>query len=179
MNKFKSIFLLAILASFVMFSSCKKDEEKDYGSFTYNGTEYSFSGGFLQYWGQSVDTVGHGFDLILYTKGASVTSVTGYHMPTGGGEALTFYVYSTSKDGISSGQYTYTAGWDKMAGTFDWGDIMLDLNSTDYTSFEDGSITVTWANNSYEINFNLIDVNGKALGGNYKGSLTYYDVSDL
>jgi hypothetical protein len=176
MRTLKTIVLLAISASMLLLASCNKDDDKkDYGQFTYDGTEYSFEGGFMENYGQATDSSGYNIDLTVYTSGVSVQEVLGWPIPTGDGKAIYLQMYSSQSDGFPTGTYLFSNDWNDAPFTFDYGFVINNPNEMEYIDFEDGTVTITKDGSNYEIDFNLTDVNGKGVTGTYKGTLKYYE----
>ncbi|MCF8372307.1 MAG: hypothetical protein K9H64_11835 [Bacteroidales bacterium] len=179
MKTLKTLILLVIAGTFLVFSSCKKDDDKsDPGKFTYDGTEYSLKGGFLEYFGPNSANDGYNLDLTFYTPEITVQEVLGFPYATGNGKVIYFWMYSSHSDGLATGNYVFDALSTEAAGTFVSGYLDTDPNNGVFVDFESGVVNVTRDGNNYEIDFDVIDIDGKNISGTFKGTLKYYDESE-
>lgn len=181
MKTLKTLILVAIAGSFLLVTSCKKDDDnKSTNILKYDNTEYTLKSGYLENYGQ--DSIGAAFnvDLTMYTaevtvheSGGAVDSISGT------GQVIYFEIFTSTADGIASGDYVYDAMETGANGTFDYGIFSSDISTFEAVDIEDGVVHVVKDGNTYDITIVATDVLGKNISGAYKGALTYYNYAGM
>lgn len=148
-----------------------KEIEEIENAFTYLGTEYPLSQGLVVYHGDTTDNGAYKLDFYLASPEINFESSTGT------GECVYFEILSNSSTTISSGQYNFNETEETFS--FDSARVFIDYNVATREGTEidivNGSITVDNTDNSYIIDFECKDSNGKKIIGNYTGTLQYAD----
>lgn len=174
------IFILSIL-----FIGCDNDDDENSDGTTltsnyieYLGTQYELTDGFLDYYGLLADTLdAYNFDLYLYS-GFTISS--GYFYGTG--HLFVVEIFSSDSTDLAVSEYGYDSDGTGDADTYDYGEMYLNYNITNYTGtltyITDGAITVTANGDEYEIDISCTDINGNSITGNYTGSLDLYDETE-
>lgn len=168
----KSLFVLLVLASTLVFSSCSKDDDDDKGtssSFTYDGTTYSLDKGFLLDVGPNLNG-SYDFDVILVSEGVSA-GLRGF---SGNGEGIYFDLNTSSDMDLVDGTYNYAT--DRAPFTFvDGTSAVLDYDFEKEEGEEvfvnGGAVNVKVDGDTYEFEFNLETPDGKTIQGTYRGKL--------
>jgi len=169
----RTIALLTLIS--IVYTSCSKKEEepapKTTNFFTVDGKEYSLSEGItIEYGGDA--TTGYNFDLIVFSSGLEADIIN--ETFTGEGEFMYFELWSTSATGLAAGTYTIAPSATPNACTSNT--IYIKYNSTTELSENEyegssGTITIAVDGTTYSIDFDLSIIGGKALTGNYTGTL--------
>ena len=172
------IFLLCIAIT-----GCKKDKnDTKKNVLKVDGTEYDISKGFLQYYGGNGSV--YNIDLNLISSGITVHETLGLPDSASGiGHAIYFEMYTSSIDKLALGDYTYNFS-SQAAGSFDYADYILNWNLSQqhnptFIEITSGTVKVIKSGAEYELSFSGTDKNNKTISGYYKGSLTYYDQSQV
>lgn len=181
--KIERKILTIILLSLIIFTGCKKDKKESTVNnyIRYDGTTYAIDKGYLENWGKWSLEGDNNLDLTLVSNGISVVEVGGeIDEYIGEGNAIIFYMYSTSTTRLDDGNYVYDEDATEEAGTFEWANVVINYNIEDEEGdvdqyIVDGTVTVTKTGDVYEISFNLTDEDGKTVTGYFKGTLKYYD----
>jgi hypothetical protein len=179
----KKIFkpLIAILLLILFVAGCKKDKKETVNNqFTYNGTEFILSQGFLENYGKSAANEGNNIDLSLLSSTFTIHEKNGeVDSVSGTGDALYFEIFTSLPDKLDIRDYTYDGTESYAAGTFDYGMIGMGFNmETELGSaflITGGKVSVTSVGSDYEISINCTTSNGKTITGYYKGPLKYYN----
>jgi len=152
-----------------------KEIEKNENAFTYLGTEYPLSQGLVVYHGNTTDNGAYKLDFFLASPEINFESSTGT------GECVYFEILSNSSTTISSGQYNFNETEETFS--FDSARVFIDYNVATREGTEidivNGSITVDYTDNSYIIDFECKDSNGKKIIGNYTGTLQYQEIVEV
>jgi hypothetical protein len=177
-NLFRPFIAVLLLTLFI--AGCKKDkEETSNNQFSYNGTVFNLSQGFLENYGKS-GTEGYNIDLSLLSSGFTIHNKSGeVDSVTGMGNALYFEIFTSHADKLDVRDYIYDATESGADGTFDYGMIGMGFNmETELGSafqITGGKLSVTSVGSEYEITFTGTTSNNKAITGYYKGPLKYYN----
>jgi hypothetical protein len=157
--------ILAVLAIGITFASCKKDE-KDGGSFKYDGTTYETSHGYLS---NPEDNL---FVVILCSPDLTFSETDQDFL--GSGEVLVMVLGNLeSTTSMSTGNYIYpyTTETKIFVGAMAAFEI-VNGSTTNMIAWNDGDATVelTKSENSYKLDYDVV-MNSFHLTGTYKGSL--------
>lgn len=152
MKNLFTIFMLAMLAMAVTFTSCEKDEDDDEtaGQALVDGNKATFDKGYLEYYGDYGND-GYNWDLTL------LSSSINFDTETGNGDMIYFETF-TSTAAYNGGTFAYANTY--AANTFDYAWIIINGNwgegtADHYYVATGGSLNVTPSGNNYEITFNL------------------------
>lgn len=183
MKKATNIILATFILSILFMVGCKKDSDSPSYKMNYDGTDYSLSQGFLENFGKWTDEMDYNMGIVLLSSGFTVHEANGeLDSLSGIGHGITFDLYTTSSNKIDIGVYTYESNDTGQAGTFGYGDGVINYNSAteDGTEFDiaAGKLTIVQNGDTYELNFECTADNGKHVTGYFKGSLKYFDMSD-
>ncbi len=178
----KTLIKLSVLLLILATTGCKKDKDDDKSPanyFTYDGTTYELSQGFLENYGQWELDEGFNLDVTMVSKGLTAVE-TGGELTTfsGTGDAVVFEMYSTSAGELVAGDYVY--GEDSFdPGTFEFGALMIGFTGPDQFGegvyFTGGTVNVKKSGSQYEISFDCTAPSGKKATGYFKGNLKYYN----
>lgn len=180
----QAIYVLAIC---LLFASCKKSSVTPANvlknAITYNNTEYSLNSGILEYYGKLQGT-GLNIDLTIISSGLTPVVVNGaVDSITGTGNGINFEIFTTNATSLDVGDYTYDASKSGAPGTFDFANSILNFNTQTQQGIDldinAGKVTVIKTGAEYELSFNCTAMDGKSVTGYYKGSLQYYDNSNV
>lgn len=168
----KSLFVLLVVGSALVFGSCSKDDDDDSStssSFTYDGKTYPLDKGFLLDLGPNLDG-SHDFDAYLVSEDIEA-GLLGF---TGMGDGVYLDLNSSSDMDLVAGTYEFAA--DRAPFTIVSGSgAILDYNFTVDEGEEifanGGSVVVKVNGDSYELEFNLETADGKNIQGSFKGAL--------
>ncbi len=172
--------MILLAAMIVAFAGCKKDSNDNPvndGQFTYAGTSYSLSQGFLGGYGP-VGNNTYGIEVILLSSGLQIIETSGIpDSVTGKGDVFMMDMYSVSENAIEPGEYTFADSG--AAGTFEYSMVLIGYDATtDEADIEDdvvgGTVTVTKDGDIYGFSFNMSTMLGKTITGSYTGSLKFY-----
>jgi hypothetical protein len=165
------IFVLSIL-----FTGCKKDDEKPEANyFTMNAdTSYALSWSAMYYYGTG-DWSDYVYDISLCSGGISTDETDTW---SGSGDYFQLEVASSSTTGITSGNYTFQLFSVLTANHFDqYSNWSTGWNSgtVDGAFLASGTLViVNKGNNKYEFTLNGTDVDGNTVKMHYNGSIDYY-----
>lgn len=170
-------------AMIVFVAGCKKDSNDpvNSGQFTYAGTSYNLSQGFLAGYG-SVGNNSYGITTVLMSSGFQVFEINGIpDSVSGQGEVFIAAIYSSTENAIEPGVYSFAELG--TAGTFEYSGVLIGYDAeTDEAEIEDevagGTITVTKKGDIYGFSFNMTTVLGSTLKGDYSGNLKFYSDID-
>jgi hypothetical protein len=171
---------IAVLLISLFIAGCKKDKnETANNQFSYNGTVFNLSQGFLENYGKS-GTEGYNIDLTLLSSSFTIHDKSGeVDSVSGTGDALYFEIFTSHADKLDVKDYTYDAAESGADGTFDQGEIGMGFNMETLTgsafNITGGKVSVTSVGTEYEITINCTASNGKSFTGYYKGPLKYYN----
>jgi hypothetical protein len=166
----KALFVLLTLGAFVFITpGCKKDNnDEPKNEFTYDGSKYSLSKGFIKDFGSN----GNGtfdWDVYLTTDGVTVSG----GLLTGVGNLIYLDLNGMSSTGIESGTYTWSATRENF--TIVGATMGIDFNFVSlqgtYESGTSGTATVTQDGTETKIEFSLTFTNGNTVSGQWKGTL--------
>ncbi len=181
--KIERKILTIILLGLIIFAGCKKDKKESTlnNYLKYEGTMYPISKGYLENWGKWSDEGDNNLDLTLVSDGINVVEVGGeIDEWTGTGNGIRFWMYSTSSTRLDDGNYVYDELITEQAGTFEWGEFVVNYSMENEEGdvdqyIEGGTVTVEKSGDIYEITINCTDEDGIAVTGYFKGTLKYYD----
>jgi hypothetical protein len=165
------IFVLGLL-----FTGCKKDDEKPEANyFTMNAdTSYALSWGAMYYFGTG-DWSDYGYNIFLCSEGMSADETDTW---SGSGDYIKLEIASSSTTGIPSGTYTFQLFSVLAANHFDqfsqwvtgWNASILDA-----AYLASGTLVVVNKGDvNYEFTLNGTDVDGNTVKLHYNGSIDYY-----
>ncbi len=172
--------MILMAAMIVVFAGCKKDSNDDpvnSGQFTYSGTSYGLSQGFLGGYGP-VGNNTYGIEVVLLSSGLHIIETNGIPDSVNGkGDVFAIDMYSVSENSIEPGEYTF--GDLGTAGTFEYAMVLIGYDATtDEADIEDdvvgGTVTVTKDGDNYGFSFNMSTMLGKTITGDYSGYLKFY-----
>jgi hypothetical protein len=182
--KLKNLSIILIAALFLVFAGCKKDSDNDpatTGQFTYAGTSYALSQGFLGGYGE-VGINSYGIEVVLMSSGLQVIETNGIaDSISGTGDIFVMDLYSAAENTIEPGEYSYAESG--IAGTFEYSIVLIGYDAaTEEVEVEDevvgGTVTVTKDGDTYGFSFNLTTMLGKTITGDYSGSMKFYSGID-
>jgi hypothetical protein len=181
--KYKFLTMILVAVMIVVVAGCKKDSNDpvNSGQFTYSGTSYSLSQGFLGGYG-SVGDNSYGIDIVLLSSGLQVYEISGIpDSVSGKGEVFMVAMYSSTENAIEPGVYAFNDLG--TAGTFEYSMVLIGYDAaTDEAAIEDevagGTVTVTKEGDIYGFSFNMTTMLGKTLTGDYSGNLKFYSDID-
>lgn len=170
------IFLL-----FIGITGCKKDKNDTKKNFLkVDGTEYDISKVLLTNYGGASSV--YNMELDFFSSGITIHEVNGIPDSISGiGHAIYFDMFSSSADKLALGDYTYN-NTSQAAGSFDYAGYVLNWNISQQPPFIEitsGNVKAIKSGAEYELSFSGTDQNNKTISGYYKGSLTYYDASQV
>lgn len=167
----KIFIILAVLP--LVFSGCKKDEDdskKD--QVVYDGDSYELTKGYIHDF-TSLKVAAPGYEFAIFLASDDV-NMPGYNPPTGTGNWVGFWLYSTSDTEVANGPYSY-AHPTTSAFTF-WGEVMLEssymMKSIPNTDIASGTLTIHVNGDTYEVEFEGTIEGGDEVEIYYKGELT-------
>ncbi|PZD79001.1 hypothetical protein [Mesonia sp. K7] len=161
MNLIKKITLVCFLA--IAAIACSNDDDNGSSKkneFTYDGTSYELSLGYLEDFGEFSEGV-YNFDIYLLSSNAE--------------NGMYFEMFTDNQNKLEVG--TYTLSNSGNANTFSSSsEIGINLNSENekYYEITEGTVEIL-SNDTYKIEFEGT-ANGKAFSGYYKGSLNSGDI---
>lgn len=171
--------LIGLTVIIILPFQCMKDNSTQKNSITYQNQVYNIDKGVLEFYGK-IRGNGNNIDLTLLSSSLTIHETNGLiDSISGTGNGVNFEMFTTGTTALQVGDYTFASDSSGNAGTFDYGNVILNYNTTtnqgtnqDITG---GAISVKSAGAVYEITFNCTLKNGNGLTGYYKGPLKYYD----
>jgi hypothetical protein len=171
--------LIGLTVIIILPFQCMKDNSTQKNSITYQNQVYNIDKGVLEFYGK-IRGNGNNIDLTLLSSSLTIHETNGLiDSISGTGNGVNFEMFTTGTTALQVGDYTFDNDSSGNAGTFDYGNVILNYNTTtnqgtnqDITG---GAISVKSAGAVYEITFNCTLKNGNGLTGYYKGPLKYYD----
>lgn len=178
-----STLIIGVLILSIFLAGCKKDENTPKSQFTYDGIEYELSQGVMENFGQWGNNMNYNMEIVLLSSGFTTHESNGeIDSLSGTGHGIIFDLFTTDANKPAVGDYNYDAQGTGQAGTFAYGDAVINWNTQTETGTEfeinGGKLTVVQSGDTYELNFSCTTDTGKTITGYYKGSLKYYDLSD-
>ncbi len=178
----KSLKALILLLSIgLFFTSCHRNNPQPKpqpNQFTYKGNDYELSSLYvMEYQGQN-STGGYDFDLAFFSPGFTVyEGKNDIDSITGSGPVMVIELSSKTQNFPSPRTYhvvTNSSSGDQT-GTISFGDMYLDYDAatddgTDYL-IDGGTMDISGSMSYVEIKFSLVDENGNAVTGYYKGAV--------
>lgn len=173
--------LFILLAASLFFASCKQDNSKPANHFTYKSSDYNLSSFYMMEVPSQNSAGAYGFELIFLSNGFTVyEGLNDIDSISGSGSVL--YVVLASATASFPGEVTYQVDTSYMdnfnnctAGTVAMGavDPNLDIDSDDGPRYYivGGTMDISGSLDNVNIKFNLIDENGDAITGTYKGAV--------
>jgi hypothetical protein len=173
MKQFKLSLSIVMALFAIVFLSCKKDETAKASTITYNGVEYDLTKGYIINLGATVKAAPAVYGFAVFLASSGITMET-YAPPTGTGNALGIWLYSSSQTDIAPGTYTY--GNTVEALKINEGFVMLEssysaLKSLPQANIVSGTLVVAVNEAEYEFTFTGTITGGAAVSAYYKGTL--------
>jgi len=158
---------------------CLKESSTTKNSITYQNQAYNIDKGVLEYYGK-IHGTGNNIDMTLLSSSLVIHETNNLiDSIYGTGNGIYFEMFTTGTTVLDAGDYTFDKDSTGNAGTFDYGNVILNYNTEtnqginqDITS---GTVSVLRADTNYVITFNCTLKNGSGITGYYKGPLKYYD----
>ena len=181
----KIVFALGLAALTMV--ACKKDEPaastpaKTGGSFTYDGTSYELSQGFLAAYG--ADSGVFNFDIDLFSSGVIMHESNGLlDSITGMGHELYLELWTSSSTSLQPGTYNVDTTGFFANKIITYADVSMngDFRSEPevYDQIISGTATITSATaNSVSFTFSGMTALGKTITASFSGNLALYDYS--
>lgn len=97
---------------------------------------------------------------------------------SGEGQGLYFEMFTSNETSLDDG--TYTFNMNPALGTWDYGDYNLDLTNEaedSWIEINSGTVSIDKTGSNYNISWDLVDVDGVSIRGNFSGGLNYCDYS--
>ena len=142
--------------------------------FLYEGKEYSLSKGFFDFSDESELSGAFLVDLGLYSSGINYDSIEDEF--SGKGDGIIFGFYSSAKNELNSGTYTFDSSESGEVNTFDTGafivGIDIEVENDDIPESQyiiSGTVKVNKTGEIYEFDMDCTLKNGKKVTGYYKG----------
>jgi hypothetical protein len=177
----KNLFqlLLGIIAINFFLIQCNKDNTTKKNSINYQNQVYNLDKGVLEYYG-NIHGSGNNLDLTLLSSGLVIHETNNLiDSISGTGNGIYFEMFTTGTASLTVGDYTFDSDSTGNAGTFDYGNVILNYNTeTNQGINQDitgGVISIKSSGLTYEITFNCTLKNGNGITGYYKGPLIYYN----
>ena len=169
------ILVLAVAAMVFVFASCDNGGGNGgVGSFTYDGTTYQLSHGWVEYSGTGNGP--HSFDIALFSSDINwdPTTDTG----TGTGEAIWIHLYSSTSP-IAEGTYTFAIAPPYIPNIFVDFWVMINYNAEtdvgDLYITEAGTVTITEVgDSSISLDFDVTLDDGNTATGTWTGDVISY-----
>lgn len=169
--------IVAVLMLAVVFTGCKKDDDKTKENTIKIGeTVIAIKGGALINYGEGSYHDGFNLDLNLYGEGITITEIAPGVRDIDG-EGFRFYceMFSESASKLSDGIYAFNDTSDVFpVSTFDFGDYSFTNGYTGWTEYEEGTIKVKKSGDNYELIINCVDEDENEITGYYNGPLQYF-----
>jgi hypothetical protein len=178
--------LFALMIAGVLFTACNKDEDDDKddpkpvaSAIQYNGQSYEIKHAILENYGEWNPGV-YQLDLTLLNDGFTIHTSNGeIDSLSGTGSAIYFELFTTQSNALDNITYTLDTVNIGAAGTFDYGDILINFNMETWEGLwiemSEGTLVVAKSGDTYEFTVNVKDAAGKTLTASYKGSVDYYN----
>jgi len=180
MNKVIPILIVIILLAM---TGCKKDNENSNSNnnnfsstnyFEYDGQTYNLNKGFFIEYGPYTKNDVYEFDVYMYA------GMTIYNPDSviGSGNVIGFCIYSPEID-IKPGTYDYSIEYGEPF-TYCFGHFQLKfISSQDWIEVKNGSVIISiGSNNTFDVSFECISVNGKNVKGRYVGKPVFFDATN-
>jgi hypothetical protein len=171
--KNRLIGCLIALAIFAFITpSCNKDDDPKKSQIIYDGEGYELTKGYIVNFNLVLKAAPASYEFAVFLASDGVT-MSGYNPPSGTGNWMGFWLYSSSPTEIVPG--TYNFGSSEAVNTFD-GEVMLEssymmklLPNTDIIS---GTLEIDVDSDEYTFTFEGTITGGDAVTAYYKGELT-------
>jgi hypothetical protein len=173
MKQFKLSLSIVMAVFAIVILSCKKDKTTKDSTITYNGVAYELTKGYIVNLGTPTKAAPAVYEFAVFLTSSGITMET-YAPPTGTGNAMGFWLYSSSQTDIVPGTYTYGNALEAL--TLKEGFVMLEssyspLKSLSETSIESGTLVVAVNGAEYEFTFTGTITGGAAVSAYFKGTL--------
>ncbi len=179
MKKIFQLLLGLTAINFFLIQCLKDNNTTSQNSITYQNQVYNIDKGVLENYGK-IHNTGNNLDLTLLSSGLVIHETDNLiDSISGTGNGINFEMFTTGSAALSVGDYTFDEDSTGNPGTFDYGNVILNYNTTTNQGINQeitaGVISVKSAGTIYEITFNCTLNNGRGITGYYKGTLKYYD----
>lgn len=146
----------------------------------YDGQEYYLDKGIIEFYGQYNESpASYNFDVTLYSSGIDFDG----EEPTGQGHAIYWEMFSSSATDLVPGTYSFDVNETYNANTFDFGIAVFNFDMTNQIGNEvpvtGGTVIIEKSGSTYTITADCNVAGNKKVTGYYKGSLTFYDYSEM
>jgi hypothetical protein len=179
MKKYAVLILFLSILTLILVG-CKKDEEEPKkNAVSFNGVEYDLSFGTLENFGKDPLDPAYNVDLTLYSSGFTLPASGNLDLLTGAGEIIYFELFTSGSTALDSRDYVFDATASGNNGTFDYSILGVNFNASFYDGdlyeITQGKISVDKSGDEYEITIDCKEASGKAITGDFKGKLYYYN----
>ncbi|GLB48588.1 hypothetical protein [Neptunitalea lumnitzerae] len=169
-NLFTKGLALTLMASIVLFTSCKDDDNSSNtpeagGTLTVGTTTVDLESALLTPYGPYTAT---SYNIDLELASVEIDEETLEPIMDGSPIAdLYLEVFTDNAATLSEGIYTYSLTGDAF--TFDYGDVTFDVMGEDFMNVNAGTLTILRDGNTYEITFEGTTADGTNVSAYYKG----------
>ena len=182
----KRLFTLLSGICFLGFltAGCEKDSEDpirtDDNYQRIGNSEFGLGAGMLENYGRRSEN-SFEVDLTLVSPNIVIPQVASDPV-TGSGQAIVFYMLSSSPTVLTNGTYGYLQDASYPHSKFFYGEYTLNFDSESdtpplWTEITSGDITVSRSGENYDITFRCKDINDQDITGHYQGPLSYFNYS--
>jgi hypothetical protein len=170
--------VIAVIMLAVVFTGCKKDDDKKTANTIQIGdTVITITGGALINYGEGGYHEGYNLDLNLFGEGVTISEIVpGVRDIDGAGFRFYCEMFSDSSSMLVDGTYAFdNTSSVSPASTFDYGDYSFSNGyEHPWLEYEEGTIKVKKTGDNYELIINCVDEDDNVITGYYKGPLQFF-----